>query len=65
MNDGDTSHARIAAANALLDRAWGKATQPIDYDPLPNAQLVEERVEMARAAIEEAFAGVMEKREAR
>src|SRR5689334_9373890 len=25
MNDGDTSHARIAAANALLDRAWGKA----------------------------------------
>ena len=63
MNDGETSHARIAAANALLDRAWGKATQPIDYDPPPDAQTVEERVEMARAAIKEAFAEVMEKRE--
>jgi hypothetical protein len=30
--------ARVAAANALLDRGWGKPTQPIagddDHDPL-------------------------------
>jgi hypothetical protein len=65
MKDGDSSHARIAAANALLDRAWGKATQPIDYDPPPNAQSVEERAELARAAIAEAFAEVEREREER
>lgn len=67
MRKGDTSHARIAAANALLDRAWGKATQPIGGDPeMPPIGLsVEERVERAREAIAEAFAEVVAQRGAR
>lgn len=28
MKDGDTSGARITAANAILDRGWGKPAQP-------------------------------------
>jgi hypothetical protein len=60
MNDGKTSHARIAAANALLDRAYGKPTQPIGEDPeMPLSQMtVEARVAIATAAIDEAFAEV-------
>jgi hypothetical protein len=65
MRHGDTSHARIAAANALLDRGHGKATQPIAGDPEmpPIEQSVEEKVELARAAIAEAFAEVVRERE--
>ena len=57
MTHGDTSHARIAAANAILDRAWGRPTQPIAGDAeTPPVQLsVETRVAMARQAIAEAF----------
>jgi hypothetical protein len=57
MRKGDTSHARIAAANAILDRAWGRPTQPIAGDAeTPPVQLsVEARVAMARQAIAEAF----------
>ena len=29
---GQAGAARVAAANALLDRGWGKPTQPIDGD---------------------------------
>lgn len=32
MMGGDCSAARIAAANALLDRAWGRPTQPLAGD---------------------------------
>src|SRR5215831_6179088 len=32
MKQGDTSNARIAAANAILDRGWGKPTQPLAGD---------------------------------
>jgi uncharacterized protein DUF5681 len=57
MNDGETSHARIAAANALLDRGYGKPTQPIGGDPtgVPVEMTVETRVALARQAIAEAF----------
>jgi hypothetical protein len=50
MNNGDTSHARIAAANALLDRGWGKVTQPIGGDSeMPPVQMsVEEKAFLAR-----------------
>ena len=65
MRNGDTSHARIAAANAILDRGYGKATQPMAGDSeMPAIELsVDERVELARAAIAEAFAEVVQERE--
>ena len=59
MNDGDTSHARIAAANSVLDRGWGKPTQPLagEADEPPESPLtVAEREERARRLIREAFA---------
>ena len=61
MTNGDTSHARIAAANAILDRAWGRPTQAIAGDAeAPPVQLsVETRVAMARQAIAEAFREVV------
>ncbi|MFB0490201.1 hypothetical protein ABIE45_002787 [Methylobacterium sp. OAE515] len=30
--EGESEAARVAAANAILDRAYGKPTQPIDGD---------------------------------
>jgi hypothetical protein len=60
MNNGDTSNARIAAANALLDRGWGKPTQPLagapDEPPIGIEMSIEEQQAEARRAIEEAFA---------
>jgi cytochrome P450 len=65
MRNGDTSHARIAAANAILDRGYGKATQPMagDFEKPPIGPSVEERVARARAAIAEAFAEVIRERD--
>ena len=64
MTNGDTSHARIAASNALLDRGWGKATQPIGGDSeMPSIGLsVEQEVAMARQTIAEAFREVAQER---
>ena len=61
--EGRHLYARIAAANALLDRGYGEATQPIAGDPeMPPIGLsVEEKVEPARAAIAEAFAEEQER----
>ena len=62
---GKTEMAKIAASNALLDRGWGKPTQPIsgDADMPPVAMTVEdqrkaaeERAARAEALIDEAFA---------
>ena len=49
--------ARIAAANALLDRGWGRPTQPLaGDDSAPPVQLSrEERSQAAVAAIDAAF----------
>jgi len=34
MNEPEAPHAaRVAAANSLLDRGWGKPTQPVSGDP--------------------------------
>jgi len=60
MRHGDTSHARIAAANALLDRGWGRPTQPLAGDaeePPIGIEMSneEERRRQADAAIDEAF----------
>jgi hypothetical protein len=61
---GKTEMAQIAASTALLDRAWGRPTQPIagDDDMPPVGQSIEERQREterrraeARAAIEAAF----------
>lgn len=46
MKDGQqAAAARVAAANALLDRAYGKPTQPIDGDgeggAIPVAHVIE------------------------
>ena len=30
--NGESESAKVAAANALLDRGWGKPSQPIDGD---------------------------------
>jgi hypothetical protein len=58
LNDGDTSHACIAAANTLLDRGYGKPMQPIGGDPtgVPVQMTVERRVALARQAVTEASA---------
>jgi hypothetical protein len=59
MRQGDTSHARIAAANALLDRGWGRPTQPLagdaDEPPIGMAMSIEELRRRAREEIDEAF----------
>jgi hypothetical protein len=64
---GKTEMAQIAASTALLDRAWGRPTQPIagDDDMAPVGQSLEEqqrekerRRQAARAAIEAAFGDV-------
>jgi hypothetical protein len=60
LRDGDTSHARIAAANALLDRGWGRPTQPLAGDreePPIGIEMSneEERRRRAQEAIDEAF----------
>ena len=31
LDEGAKTAARVAAATALLDRAWGKPTQPVDH----------------------------------
>ena len=64
---GKTEMAKIAASNALLDRGWGKATQPIsgDDDMPPVAMTmtvegqrreIEARQKAAEALIDAAFA---------
>lgn len=45
MDQPDAPHAaRVAAANSLLDRGWGKPTQPIagddDADPVTVRQII-------------------------
>ena len=59
MRKGDTSHARIAAANALLDRGWGRPTQPLAGDaeepPVEIRMTRAELAEQARRRIDEAF----------
>ncbi len=59
MRQGDTSHARIAAANALLDRGWGRPTQPLagdaDEPPIGIEISEEEWRRRAREEIEKAF----------
>src|SRR5215472_533774 len=61
MREGDTSHARIAAAKAILDRAVGKPTQLIagDADEQPVISN-EERREQMRTLVAKAFARVVE-----
>jgi hypothetical protein len=47
MNKGDAPEsARVAAANSLLDRGWGKATQPISGDDEGDAIKLVQRIEM-------------------
>jgi hypothetical protein len=53
MNEGTAPHAaRVSAANSLLDRGWGKPTQPIAGDDDSPAvrleQIVRTIVEPAR-----------------
>jgi hypothetical protein len=65
--NGRAEMAQIAASTALLDRGWGRPTQPIggDDDMPPVGQSIEERQrekerrrQEARAAIEAAFGEV-------
>jgi len=61
MREGDTSHARIAAAKAILDRAVGKPTQLIagDADERPIVLTNEERREQMRELVRRAFTQVI------
>jgi hypothetical protein len=56
---GKSEAARVSAANSLLDRGWGKPTQPIAGDPegspVEIGMSFEERRRRAREMIEEAF----------
>jgi hypothetical protein len=67
MENGKSEMAQIAAATALLDRAWGKATQPIAGDDSmpPVGVSVEDRereiaakVERAREILKKTFGAV-------
>ena len=61
MREGDTSHARIAAAKAILDRAVGKPTQLLASDADEQSVISnEERREQMRALVAKAFAQVVE-----
>ena len=62
MKDGDTSHVRIGAANSLLDRAWGKPTQPLagDADELPAVLTTAKCQQRARELVRAALARVIE-----
>ena len=61
MREGDTSHARIAAAKAILDRAVGKPTQLLASDADEQSVISnEERREQMRAGVAKAFARVVE-----
>ena len=48
MDNGSNETARISAAQALLDRGWGKPTQPIagddELDPLRIIQAIERKI---------------------
>jgi len=48
MKQGDTSNARIAAANATLGRGWGKPTHPVagDAEEVPNRRLAKSGARM-------------------
>jgi hypothetical protein len=44
VNNSTSDQAKVAAANSLLDRGWGKAAQPIsgdDENPLKIIQKIE------------------------
>jgi hypothetical protein len=46
MQDSEAPHsARVTAADKILDRAWGKAAQPIDGDGRGGAMELVHRVE--------------------
>lgn len=50
MKDADSEQARIAAAREILDRAYGKATQPLGEDPDMPFVSKEQRDAAVRAA---------------
>jgi hypothetical protein len=66
--NGQSEAAQIAASVALLDRAYGKPTQPLSGDdsmgPIRTAAMTQREIEERRAAaaavIDEAFAAVAE-----
>ena len=70
MEDGDTSSARIRAAEVLLDRGWGKTVQPIAGDgenPLvvmtaeQRQREIEDNRQAALDALDAAFAVIDER----
>jgi hypothetical protein len=56
LKNGQSEQARIAAANALLDRGWGKAPQSITIDDQRDAASYSDReLEDAIRAVEQKF----------
>jgi hypothetical protein len=56
METGDSEQACIAAANSILDRGWGKPTQPIaGDDDAPPVMVVD-----ARTTLLDAFARIVD-----
>ena len=53
MERGKGDQTRLAAANSLLDRGWGKPTQPIAGD----AQMPAVQIDDAKAALLQTIAG--------
>jgi hypothetical protein len=43
MTRGKTEQARARAAEALLDRAWGRPTQPLEHGQIEPLQIVLKR----------------------
>ena len=46
MKGGESEQAKILAANSLLDRGWGKPTQPISGDDAAPAVKIDARAEL-------------------
>ncbi len=49
MNEGQSEQAQISAASMLLDRGWGKPTQPISGDADAPAIKLDPRAELLNA----------------
>jgi hypothetical protein len=57
MRDSKSEAAQVAAANAILDRGWGKATQPLTGDGLPPEPFIVKVNLHSQEEIEERCAG--------
>ncbi len=52
MSKSENGSARVSAAKELLDRGWGRATQPISGDPEGQPIKTEQKVDISNLPLE-------------